>query len=255
MKLHALTVGRNEEDRYLASMLEHAQEWADEHFFYDDQSTDKTLQLALDAGCYTCYRTEDPAFIVHEGRFRQNAWKAFEDCLLPKTGDWVLSIDADEVLVSTGTNCCLRCEVDQAIQSAEAQGAKSVLLPVPEVFGFDDNGTPLVRTDGYWGSIRGTRLFRYELGGVFRDKPMGCGSEPTYVAEGRISQHALGLHLMHFGYADPADQVAKHERYTALFDHGHNDKHIQSIVGPKTLEPWAGPAPEMKKGSHVDRAA
>jgi hypothetical protein len=231
-------------------MAEHVVQVVDKAYFYDDNSDDDSLDI-VDAIGNTMWssRSDGTSFLEHEGKFRQAMWSAFEGCCFPKSGDWVLAIDADELLSSTGTNCCLRCELDKVIELAEKQGAKSVLLPVPEVFALDDDGTPLVRKDGLWGTIAGTRLFRYEKNGVYRDKAMGCGAEPTYVAQSKISRQSLGLHLMHFGYADKADQLAKFTRYTSLQSHGHLDAHVTSIVTTPTLERWVGPKVALKRGS------
>lgn len=248
MNLYGMTVARNEADRYLKSMLTNVADVVDEHFFYDDQSTDDTREIAEAAGAHVSIRPDAvPSFLEHEGAYRQAAWDVFEALLLPKAGDWVLAIDADECLVTTGTNCCTRCEVDQAIQAAEAIGAMSVMLPVPEVFGIDDDGTPLVRTDGLWGTIAGTRLFKYVPHAQFRDKSMGCGAEPVVVTQ-KWSPQSYGLNLLHYGYAHAPDQVAKHARYTGLQAHGHLDAHVQSIVTAKTLKRWEGPVPSMGRG-------
>ena len=75
---------------------------------------------------------------------------------------------------------------------------------------------------------------------------MGCGSEPTYVGSGRHTKAPDGLFLMHYGYARKADQKAKHERYTSLAEHGHADKHVQSIVTRPSLRRWDGPYKRME---------
>ena len=251
-KLFSLTVARNEASRYLASMLANAVDVVDERFFYDDRSTDDTLRIAENAGCIVAKRANGvPSFLEHEGQFRQAAFDTFIGAMKPSVGDWILSWDADEFLVYKGDNCCTRCAVDQAIVTAEVQSAKSIVLPVPEVFGWDTDGTPLVRTDGFWGGIAGTRLFRFEPGGRFANKPMGCGSEPGYIQGAPMSRTAYGLYLMHLGYSRVEDQVAKHQRYTSLLAHGHADSHVQSIVGPKTLKRWDGPIPEVTWNGQV----
>lgn len=235
-KLFSVTPVKDEADRYLASMLGQVAAVVDEVFVYDDQSTDDSSDIYSQLTQFWRVREDGvPSFLEHEGRYRQDVWDCFQEVCQPSPGDWVLAIDADELLVSTGTNCCLRCEVEQVIKQADAQGAKSVRLPIPEVFGIDADGVPLVRKDGLWGTIAGTRLFRYERGGKFRDRPMGCDSEPTYVSAGIFSRQALGLRLMHFGYANKDDQIAKHRRYTSLAAHGHLDAHVQSIISPPTL--------------------
>jgi hypothetical protein len=220
-------------------------------FVYDDQSTDGTAEIAREVGCQVVVRPDDvPSFLEHEGHFRQAAWGAFEQTMRPKAGSWLLIVDADECLVTVGSGC-VRCEVNQAIQAAEAAGHLSVLVPVPEIFGMQD-GVPLVRTDGLWPTVAGTILCKYIPNAVYRDKPMGCGREPVAVTT-NFSRQAFGLHLLHFGYARERDQIEKHARYTALSDHGHHDGHVQSIVGTKTLKRWDGPVPEMLRGD--ERAA
>jgi hypothetical protein len=216
-------------------------------FVYDDRSTDNSAEIAFQRRALIATRGEDEvSFIQHEGKFRQQCWDAFELHMRPEEGDWVLAIDADELLtVASGD---LNERLYAATTAAEVTNCTSVLLPVPEVFGIDDDGTPLVRTDKLWGTIAGTRLFRYKPGGTFRDKPMGCGSEPTYVAAKKISREDFGLRLMHFGYAREEDQIAKHARYTGLASHGHLDAHVQSIVGPKTLVRWTGPKVALDRG-------
>lgn len=251
--LFSITPVKNEADRYLSSMLDYVIGQVDHTFVFDDRSTDGTHGILKGSACRWRERPEGvPHFLEHEGKYRQHVWWAFEETCSPSPGDWVLAIDADELLVGAGeagAHLCSRSEIELAIDTAEAGGAKSVLLPVPEVFGIDGDGTPLVRTDGLWGTIAGTRLFRYEAGGKFQNRPMGCGSEPTYVAAGLISRQAFGLRLMHFGYADKADQIAKHRRYTNLAAHGHADAHVRSIVSVPTLERFPAPALERRRGN------
>jgi hypothetical protein len=240
MRIFASTVGRNEEHRWLRRMLASCEGAFDGHFFYDDQSSDRTLELAETAGCTAVSRPPDvPSFLEHEGQFRQHAWFALEEALKPTEDDWILSIDCDEILLTAG-------KPDEVLHTVCGNAGANValLVTIPEAFNFevtaDGREIPLVRTDGYWGTIRGTRLFRYRQGGVFSGKPMGSGSEPQYATRGPY-QPAVGLWLMHLGYARRDDQIAKHARYSALMEHGHNDRHVQSIIETPTLVPWEGP--------------
>lgn len=207
----------------------------DGHFFYDDRSDDATLEVAIGHGCTVVQRPDDvPAFLEHEGRFRQAAWEAFERAMKPEPGDWVFSIDCDELLLENGAEPSIReqCEA--------ARGHSALLVTIPECFGFDADGWPLVRTDGYWGTIRGTRLFSYRRGGRFADKAMGSGSEPGYASAGH-RRRLEGVWLLHVGYARPEDRKAKHARYSVLS--GHADSHVESIVREPTLKRWDGPWP------------
>lgn len=175
-----------------------------------------------------------------------------EATFAPSPDDWVCAIDADEFLVADHG---VRDTVELAMARADAAGSLAVMLPVPEVFDaehMDENDLytrPLVRTDGFWGTIAGTRLFRYQPGGTFRNKEMGSGAEPSYVVNsaGRAPRQP-GLSLLHLGYMDWRDRATKYKRYTDLLDHGHSNSHIQSIITPPTLEPWTGPWPEVWRG-------
>lgn len=254
-RLLGYMVTKNEADRYLDACLDHGACFLDGLALYDDQSTDETVQLAGKHSVKWCTRTGDvPAFLEHEGRFRQAAWDWFEDVLSPEPGDWVLALDADEFLVAEDD---IRARVNKLIEVAERRDAWSIRLRIPEVFDAELVGedpyprrleNPRIRTDGFWGKIAGTRLFRWEGGGRFRDKSMGCGAEPDYVSKRSISEESSGVFLMHYGYAHPDDRATKHERYTTLIDHGHNNGHIQSIVQEPRLESWTGPVAEVWRG-------
>lgn len=240
MRLLSLTVGRNEANRYLPVMIERTAAVVDAMFFMDDQSTDNTVDVAT-YWCETMVRPDGvPSFLEHEGQFRQFAYDRFEERLNPERGDWVLAIDCDELLVSDigDHGADIRAGLNRAISLAGQMNA--ILMPVPECFGFDDDGTPLCRQDGFWGGIKGTRLFRWQPGGKFADKAMGSGSEPGYAIRSPRSSNNGGVSIMHFGYADPADVQAKYVRYNNT-EHGHSDKHIQSIIAKPDLKRWNYP--------------
>lgn len=159
-----------------------------------------------------------------------------------------MAFDADEFLVARGEDDDERISLEQACRHAESLVAYSVHLPRPEAW----EVKPLrVRKDGYWGSIKCTRLFKWRPGGVIQQKAMGCGSEPGYVGMNRISPYNHGLYLMHYGYVDPEDRQEKYDRYTGLSNHGHNDVHIQSILQQPTLEVWEGTDISVWRGSTV----
>jgi hypothetical protein len=243
MKVYGLLVMRNEESRY----LEHCLSWMvpifDEVFVFDDQSTDSSAEIALDHGCRVVVRPDQvPSFMTHEGLFRLASWKAFMSVVKPKADqDWVLSFDADEFLVSDSGDT--RQAVDLAVNYATRKNRAGVVLPVPEIFKVDESGH-YSRTDGYWGNIRGPRLFEIRDNATWRQKAMGCGSEPEYVVLRPPLQDSCGLHLLHYGYAKDEDKKLKYERYASI-DHGHNDSHINSIIKKPTLELWRGPTPEV----------
>lgn len=241
MRIFGSLVMKNEARRYLDDCLAWMRPFFDDLFIYDDRSTDDSVEIAVSHDAYVVRRGErSPSFLEDEGGFRWNAWQMFESTIHPIHGDWILAFDADEFLVHP-TN--VRAALENAIRNAQLHAQVGIILPFPEIFGIKD-GVPQSRIDGYWGGIRGPRLFAYKQNALWSTKTMGCGSEPTYVAQGQLSESNMGLHMLHFGYARPEDKQEKYRRYSSLVMNGHADKHIQSIVETPILEPWIGPVPD-----------
>lgn len=241
-KIYGSMVVRNEEGRYLESCILWMQQFVNQIFIYDDRSTDRTAEIALDLGCRVVRRPEsNPSFIEHEGKFRWSAWRAFEKVIQPESDSWILSFDADEFLVAEKD---IHATLEKAIFYANKKNHVGVILPFPEIFKIEDDKF-YYRTDGLWNTIKGPRLFRYREGGAWKMKPMGCGSEPDYVSKGTLSTQNMGLTMLHLGYAKNEDKQAKYDRYSSLQEHGHNNKHIESIIEKPTLKLWEGKVPTL----------
>lgn len=244
MRIFGLLVTRNECDRYLQSCLAWNLPFFDGMLVYDDGSTDDTMKVVEAAGKahYTVRPDNVPTFLEHEGRLRQDAILALDELFMPKDGDWIFVIDADEfIVVDGGDPAVLR----DAAAAAERSGCKSVQMRLPEMWEIDP---PLERTDGFWGSIKCTRFYKWQPGGRPRDLPMGCGAEPSYVATSKIYIKARNIQLMHVGYAHPDDVTAKYARYSSLANNGHADSHIESITAKPDLKRWKGEMPAIWRG-------
>lgn len=240
MSIYSYMVVKNEADRYLDACLQWLVELVDGVAVYDDRSTDDTLSIALDNGACVDVRSLDvPSFTTHEGRFRQAAWNFMERTFSPCEDDWILTVDADEFLVG------VQDEVSE-LQALTSSTASAIEFQIPEVFKLGDDGQPYVRTDGFWRSITGRRLFRWQPDGLIADRPMASGSAPTYVATAPAIR-STSMFLLHYGYATAEDQLFKYRRYSEL-DHGHSSKHIESIVKPPRLEAWEGPWTSVWRG-------
>jgi len=225
--LLAQMVGRNEADRYLEEVLDHLRSIVDHIVFTDDASDDNTAEIA--AKYATVYKNERPLFTEDEGLLRTAAWKNLQKHA--DVGDWILSVDCDEKLWCTQPNFNINKLMSQP------------MFDVINVTFFHMWNDTHYRVDKAWKPSGSFRLYRYFLGGRFKDKKLACGSEPMYVEtlirRGKFMRDTP-LVMQHLGYMKDEDKQAKYERYMTL-DQGnfHSLQHIQSIIDPDpVLEPW-----------------
>jgi glycosyltransferase involved in cell wall biosynthesis len=230
-------VTRNERNRYLADTLNYLHLLVDDVVAYDDQSDDGTLEYLRSTNISCVRRPDDiPPFAHNESRFREAAWRYMERAVHPEEGDWILCIDADEALVPIGTYTgWVQGQIDHAL----AHASRAVRFKVEEIFGYDEDGWPLVRKDGYWAQIHACRLVEWRHGGYFELCHEGGGSVPN--AWTRPSVDSADMAILHYGYARADDRETKHERYS--MSSGHNPQHVASILQPGRLQRWAGMDP------------
>lgn len=104
-KLSVILITKNEEED-LPKALESVA-WADQIVVVDSNSTDRTKEIAVSYGAEVHVTSEWPGFGLQKG-----------SALAYATGDWVLSLDADEWLTPE-----LQTEVRQIVQSAPPDSA------------------------------------------------------------------------------------------------------------------------------------
>jgi glycosyltransferase involved in cell wall biosynthesis len=223
----------NEADRYLRDVLEHLDGNVDGIAIFDDQSTDDTVAIARGYGRTKIRPAGCPSFVENEGLFRQHAWWWLREALTPSPDDWVLAIDADEFLVA-GDQFGAHDHLQQFIDEYPGFAGR---FNVPEVFGWDPDGTPLVRTDGQWGRITATRFCQWNHHPFNILALRGGGSLPDLAARPNRLIHSVKL--VHFGYAELTDQQARYDRYNH-FAGAHSSAHVASIITRPTLRPWNG---------------
>lgn len=238
INVFGMVVMKNEEHRYLQRFIEHHKYLFQDIFVFDDCSTDRTAEICRFNGLKVVEST-GPSFMEHEGQFRYNAWKAFEETIQPTTDDWVFVIDADEFVVGNIDNT--REALVSTIELAEYFGYPVVRMKKDEVWQVEGNSC-YVRKDGLWDKVKVNHLFKYEPNGTWNMKTMGCGSAPTYT---RVQPfNASHVSVLHFGYADESDRQEKYERYSSMRNHGHNPNHILSIIRNPKLKKFDGLVPD-----------
>lgn len=236
MTVHVAMIVRNEMGRHLRRAVECAVEVAALNggkFIATDDCSDDGSDEFLREHTKHVQRFDEPRFMRHEGFARQSHYDWISMHVQP--GDWVLSLDADETVNRRGL-------VGERVRDAERSGSRAVLMPLYE---FWQEDPPMYRADGYWFGTLASRLYRFEGGGKIAEREFGCGSEPTYVVQHVRAGRALrqgDLHLLHWGYTMTRDRIEKYERYsTRSGGHGHNDKHVKSIIDPNpTLVEYLG---------------
>lgn len=223
---------RNEADRYLMDVLEWHLGFLDGIFVYDDQSTDETPIIAdgFPNVLVEVRPDEVPSLLEHEGDFREAGWLAFETSFQPMMGDWVLAIDADELFVAPGDE---RVALLDIIRFAEHDNIRAAKLRIEEIFAIQGN-VPQRRVDGWWDTITGIRLTKYDPNFKFANRKLAGGSVP--VPRGTILDATdWSGGLQHYGYVSPEDRENKYDRYVSFA--GHNKAHVRSIVEPPQLKP------------------
>jgi len=179
-RLSLIVISKNEEAA-IARCLRSAN-FADEIVVVDHASTDKTVEIARALGARVIVTADWPGFGPQKNRALQEA-----------TGDWVLSLDADEWIEPA-----LAAEIRAAIARADAADGYAI----PRRSRFCGH---IVR-HGDWRGDRVLRLFR-RARGRFSDDHV----HERVIVEGRLAR--LSSPLEHDSITDPADAADKIERY------------------------------------------
>ena len=233
MRLFGYLVTRNEMGRYLEECLEEWLPCLDGLLIWDDRSTDGTWDwLISDEGpqgeiAVGTRHVEQFSFLENEGCFREDAWRSMEDVLKPKEGDWIMSLDADEIIRYPYPEY-----LKELFEALGRNGYNGVEFHIHEVWTPLDE-PPMIRTDGFWAQTEGLRACQWVPDGKFKATKMGGGSLPVNPAPNIM--HSVEIDILHYGYARQVDREKKYERYRSKS--GHNPRHISSILKPPTLAP------------------
>ena len=178
-RLSVVLITCNEERRMVRCL--DSVRWADEIVVVDGGSTDRTVELAK--------RYTQRVFSRNLDRF--DAQKNFG--VAQATGDWILSIDADEVVTEE-----LKTEIRAALARAPEEDSFAIPRhniyfgrPVPHVMGKDEP----------------VRLFKKE------DAPF---KGPVHEKINGLKTGRLNAPLMHFSCEHRQEWVEKHRRYVRL---------------------------------------
>lgn len=181
--------------------------WADERVVLDSGSTDATVAIARSLGA----RVE-----VESWRgYAPQKNRAMELC----TGDWVLSIDADERVTEA-----LRREIEAALAADPVE--------LPAGFSMPRLSFHLGRwiKRGGWYPDRKVRLTRRGAGAW-----VGEEVHEHLEVEGRVGR--LGRPLLHYTYRDLSDHLAKMDGYTVRIAHRRHTRGVKPSLRRLLLNP------------------
>jgi glycosyltransferase involved in cell wall biosynthesis len=183
--LSAVIITKNEEHN-IKKCIDHLIDWVDEIVVFDSFSTDRTVAVLEE-------------FRSAKIKVTQIEWQGFARtknlAVEAASGDWILSVDADELVTPE-----LRAEIQRLVGTAEREG-----YLIPRLLYFCNRP---VRYGGSYPDYQ-LRLFRKDAG-RFEETPVHesvkLSSQP-----GRLKNH-----MLHYSYRTMFDYWARLNRYTEL---------------------------------------
>ena len=181
--LSVVILTKNEEER-IADCIKSVYDWADEIIIVDDESTDRTTQIAAELGVKVLVKKMDI-----EGRHRNWAYSQAKN-------NWTLSLDADERPTQ---------ELKKEIADLLNKGPDCNAYTIPRRNYIGDRW---LKWGGLYPSAQ-VKLFRKDK---FRWKEEDVHPEPSV----KLSCRQLGNDLVHYSYRDWQDYLNKLNNQTTL---------------------------------------
>ncbi len=208
------------ESEHIVSCLESVK-WADEIIVLDSGSEDDTVDKCFQ---YTdkVFQTDWPGFGIQKQRAVEKA-----------KGDWVLSIDADEVITQA-----LKHEIEQAVKRSDFNGFK-----IPRLSSFC--GTQ-IHHSGWWPDYT-IRLFRRNSGRFSEDRV-----HEKVMVEGKVG--FLKKPLLHDTYTNLEEMLEKLNSYSSLSAVMMYEQGRQSSLGTAIMRAfWSFFRTYILKAGFMDR--
>jgi hypothetical protein len=206
MKLVAVSIVKNEAD-IIEVFVRHTRAWVDLHLVFDHDSTDGTREILAELvkeGWPLLVFTGDSVANLQQQRSNHLARLAFTE----HGADWVLPLDADEILVATD-----RKELERLLTESPLESPVSVLLRNYSPSTEDNLGEKNpVRRICHRNPGPGTtsKIFVPRSLGLRNEIAAGKGNHALYRGDQILKAHPLtGASLAHFALRSPAQQVLR----------------------------------------------
>lgn len=187
----SVAVATFNEERNIGKCLESVADWVDEIVVVDGSSKDKTVEIARKYKAKITVTDNPPIFHI-------NKQKAIDAC----TGDWILQLDADEVVTDE-----LKKEI------------LSVINPQPTTHNPQPNGYFMPRKNYFLGKFltKGGQYPDYTLRLYKKGKGRLPCRDVHEQAEVEGKTEYLQNPLLHYPYADFSEYLEHFRRYTDIF--------------------------------------
>lgn len=213
---------RDEADRYLHRVLQHAARYIANAVILDDASRDSSVDICknvLQGIPLTLVSNKEPGF-HNEIVLRKQLW----ELAVSTNPDWILILDADEIFEEGAPEILRELAKDPAVYCYYFR-----LYDM-----WDEN---FYREDAYWRAHQSYRplMVRFVPGFsyVWKETPLHCGRFPINLGElkGKTSE----LRIKHLGWVKPEDRLQKYYRYKQMDPEGRYGimEQYQSILDPR----------------------
>jgi glycosyltransferase involved in cell wall biosynthesis len=218
-QLAVACLARNEADRYLISALNAWSQFADQIFVLDDNSTDHTADVAVEAGAVVRRRdTNAPPAWGNETSARRELFEWVSSSI--SAGSFIFVLDADMVPAKNPKDLLVG-------------GIDGVLFRLHDLW-----GEGVYRSDHYWRGHNVPRLWLVRNPRTTDHQWSGRGIHSGHFPNNLLIERSVvapkEYSILHYSYVDPVDRKSKCDQYMQQFDNltTHEWVHAASINDP-----------------------
>lgn len=206
------------EEQNLPYALRSVRSWADEIVVVDMYSEDRTTEIARKYGARVFFHERVAAF---------DAARAF--AIAQATGDWILVLDADELVPEPLSR--------RLLEIAANDEADVVIIPWSNYL----LGAPLMHTG--WGPEQDKHARFFKRGMLRASAKIHDSLRPSLGARMMELAYQPGLAVVHFNYLDTAQFLEKLNRYTTIearqaFERGERASARRALYGAAREFVW-----------------